>query len=66
MKNQSNHCTNTGNSKYNHLESPEEERNHWCTKCNKVQNWTEDEEVRGGEQMSLLDIQVRTQNKKQN
>ncbi len=32
-------------------------------RCNKVQNWTEDEEVRGGEQMSLLDIQVRTKNK---
>ncbi len=24
MKNQSSHCTNTGNSKYNHLESPED------------------------------------------
>ncbi len=22
----------SGNSKYNHLESPDEERNHWCTK----------------------------------
>ncbi len=26
------HCTNIGYSMYNHLESPEEERNHWCTK----------------------------------
>ncbi len=26
-----NHCTNIGNIKYNHLKSPEEERNHWCS-----------------------------------